>query len=56
MNYSVKRDDKFIEELIEHYGVENMPDPDQYPRRFEFLVKSFEHYKRMEQLYSEKRK
>lgn len=50
MNYSVKRDDAFIEEFIEHYGVENIPDPFQYPRRFEFLVKSYEHYKQMQEL------
>ena len=53
MSYSVKRDDEFIEEFIEHYGVENIPDPLQYPRRFEFLVKSYEHYKRMQELKNE---
>ncbi len=50
MSYSGKRDDAFIEEFIEHYGVENIPDPNQYPRRFEFLVKSYEHYKRMQEM------
>lgn len=45
MTYSVKRDDAFIEEFIEHYGVENIPDPYQYPKRFEFLVKTYEYYK-----------
>lgn len=55
MNYSVKRDDEFIEEFIEYYGIENIPNPDQYPRRFEFLVKSFEHYKRMQELKNENR-
>lgn len=55
MSYSVKRDDEFIEEFIEHYGVENIPDPFQYPRRFEFLVKSYEHYKRMQELKNENR-
>ena len=50
MNYSVNRDDALIEELIEHYGVENIPDPIQYPNRFEFFVKSYEHYKRMQEL------
>lgn len=45
MTYSVKRDDAFIEEFIEYYGVENIPDPYQYPKRFEFLVKTYEYYK-----------
>lgn len=50
MNYSVNRDDKFIEEFIEHYGVENIPDPTHYPHRFEFLIKSYEHYRRMQEM------
>lgn len=53
MNYSVNRDDAFIEEFIEYYGIENIPDPEQYPNRFEFLIKSYEHYKRMESMKSE---
>lgn len=56
MSYSVNRDDNFIEEFIEHYGVENIPDPTHYPRRFEFLVKSYEHYKRMQEISNENRK
>lgn len=56
MNYSVKKDDEFIKEFIEYHGEETIPDPSQYPKRFEFLVKSFEHYKRMEELYNENRK
>lgn len=52
MNYSAKRDDAFIEEFIEYYGVENIPDPNQYPARFEFLVKSYEHYKRIKDMNS----
>lgn len=55
MNYSVKKDDEFIEEFISYYGVENIPDPMQYPKRFEFLVKSYEHYKRMQGLNNENR-
>lgn len=49
MNYSTQRDDEFLKEMIEHYGVENIPNPEQYPIRFEFLVKSFEHYKCMQE-------
>jgi hypothetical protein len=48
MNYSEK-EDKFVQEFIDHFGEENIPNPQQYPRRFEFLVKSFQHYKRMQQ-------
>lgn len=49
MSYSAKRDDKFIKEFIEYYGEKNIPDPFQYPKRFEFLVKSYEHYKKYEE-------
>ena len=48
MTYSEKIDDALIEEFIEYYGIENIPDPNQYPKRFEFLIKSFEHYKKMQ--------
>lgn len=48
-NYSVERNDDFLNEMVEYYGgVENLPNPDHYPIRFEFLTKSFEHYKRMQ--------
>jgi len=47
MNYS--ENDKFTQEFIDYYGEENIPNPDQYPLRFEFLAKSFEHYKRMKE-------
>jgi len=42
----MKKDDEFIKEFIEYHGEENIPNPHQYPKRFEFLVKSFENYKR----------
>lgn len=47
MDYSVEYSDKFLEEMLEYYGDTKVPNPLQYPKRFEFLVKSFEHYKRM---------
>lgn len=50
MSYSEKNNDAFIKEFIEHYGAENIPDPTQYPRCFEFLVKSYRYYKQMEEL------
>lgn len=48
MNYL--DDDEFIKEFIEHYGEENIPNPDQYPHRFKFLLKSFAHYKKMREI------
>ena len=53
MTYSAKNDDKFLEEFFEHFGEENIPNPEHYPVRFDFLVKSFEHYKRMQGLNGE---
>ena len=47
MERSIERNDAFITEMLEHYGVENIPNPEHYPIRFEFLVKSFEHHLRM---------
>lgn len=48
MTYSMKRDDETLKEFIEFYGVENIPNPDHHPKQFEFLFKSFEHTKRMQ--------
>ena len=42
-----KRDEDMLQEMIELYGLENIPNPEQYPMQFEFLTKSFEHYKNM---------
>jgi hypothetical protein len=36
--------DKLIQEMIDFYGAANIPNPEHYPRQFEFLVKSFQHY------------
>jgi hypothetical protein len=47
MNYSINRDEQLLKEMIEFYGLENIPNPKHYPLRFEFLTKSFEHYKKM---------
>jgi hypothetical protein len=45
VNYSGKNDD-LIEEFIDYCGgAKKIPNPEQYPRRFEFLVKSFKNYK-----------
>lgn len=43
----MNRDQQMLEEMIAYYGKENIPNPEQYPIRFAFLTKSFEHYKRM---------
>lgn len=47
MDNSLARDDDFIKEMIEYYG--KMPNPQQYPIRFEFLTQSFEHRKKMQE-------
>ena len=52
MNYSVEND-ALIEEFIEYFGIENIPNPDQYPKRLEFLIKTFKYYKSMEKLKDE---
>lgn len=48
VNYSDKND-ILVQEFIDYYGQENIPNPDHYPRRFEFLIKSFEHHKKMQE-------
>ena len=50
MNYSINRDEKLLNEMVEHYGVENIPNPEQYPIRFEFLTQSFEHFLKMQSI------
>jgi len=50
MNYSTNRDEKLFNEMVEHYGIENIPNPEHYPIRFEFLTRSFEHFKKMKTL------
>lgn len=32
---------ELYEEMMKKYGKENVPNPNQYPIRFEFMVKSF---------------
>jgi hypothetical protein len=39
--------DDLVREFIEWCG-SDIPDPHQYPIRFRFMIRSFEHYKRME--------
>lgn len=53
MTYSAKREYQEIEDFIEFFGIENIPNPDQYPKQLEFLIKSFRHYKNMEKLKNE---
>lgn len=50
MTYSMKRDENTLKEMIEHYGADNIPNPEHWPMRFEFLMRSFEHYVRMKRL------
>lgn len=44
----MKRDENMFNEMVNFFGRENIPNPEQYPIRFEFLTKSFEHHKYME--------
>jgi hypothetical protein len=41
------RDKAMFDEMIEHFGEDNIPNPNQYPKQFEFLTRSFEQYKKM---------
>jgi hypothetical protein len=43
-----------LQEFVDYCGKENIPNPEHYPRRFEFLVKSFQHYKRMQEMKGSK--
>ena len=49
MTYSIKRDENLLKMMIDHYGIENIPNPIHWPNRFEFLTKSFEHYLKMKE-------
>ncbi len=53
MTYSVKYDADTLDEFIDYFGIENIPNPEQYPIRFKFLIKTFEHYKNMKELSNE---
>jgi hypothetical protein len=37
-----------LNEMIELFGTDRIPNPDHYPMRFKFLVESFRHYKNMQ--------
>lgn len=50
MTYSLKKDDETLNEMIEYFGTDNIPNPEHYPLRFEFMVKTFEHFKKMQSL------
>lgn len=55
MTYSLKKNDQTLKEMIEHFGIENIPNPENYPMCFEFLFSSFEHYKKIQNLKEETR-
>ena len=48
-NYSIVRDENMLQEMIEYFGADNIPNPQHYPLRFEFLTKSYEHHVRMKE-------
>ena len=47
MNY-LDLDEKLYNEFLEYFKDTNIPDPEQYPLRFKFLVKTFLYHKSME--------
>lgn len=47
VDYSITRDEIFLKEMIEYFGADRIPNPEQYPLKFEFMTKSFEHHKKM---------
>jgi len=42
-----------LQEFLDYFSDTKIPDPDQYPKRFEFMVKSFQHYKKMKEMNDE---
>lgn len=42
-----KVDDETIKEFLEYYSGTSIPDPEQYPRRFKFMIETFLHHKNM---------
>jgi hypothetical protein len=41
---SEAKTDPELQGMIDLYGIENIPNPEQYPMRFAFLVKSYRYY------------
>lgn len=39
--------DDVLNDMIEYFGQENIPNPKHHPKRFDFLVRSYEHYLKM---------
>jgi hypothetical protein len=46
-------DDETIKEFLEYYSGTSIPDPEHYPKRFEFMVKTFFHSKKMQEQKNE---
>jgi hypothetical protein len=44
----MKVDSNLIEEFFDYFKNTPIPNPDQYPIQFQFLVDSFVHYKKMQ--------
>jgi hypothetical protein len=49
-------DDDTIKEFLDYYSETVIPDPEQYPKRFEFMVKAFNHSKKIRSMRNENRK
>ena len=43
----MKVDDKTIEEFFDYYKNTPLPNPEHYPRQFQYLIDMFMHYKKM---------
>jgi hypothetical protein len=46
-------DDDTIKEFLEYYSGTAIPDPEHYPKRFEFMVKTFLHSRKMREANNE---
>lgn len=40
-----KVDDETIKEFLEHYAGTSIPAPEQYPKRFKFMIETFLYHK-----------
>lgn len=49
-NFSEVEMNEFIENFIDHFGVDRIPNPVMYPIQFEFLLKSYEHHLKMKDM------
>lgn len=46
-------DDSIVKEFLAYYSETVIPDPEQYPKRFEFMMRAFLHSKKMGSMRNE---